>query len=154
VELAAGDMAPDFVLPATDGRTYRLSDFAGRSVVVVAWFPKAFTGGCTAECASIGLTRAALDRFEAAVFAASCDPLETNRAFAASTGIQIPILSDRDGSVARAYGVLGPIGLPHRWTVYVGVDGRILAIDRAVRAGHHGADIVLALEGFGVSRRT
>jgi peroxiredoxin Q/BCP len=44
VELKAGDPAPDFTLPGSDGRTYRLKDLAGRPVVI-AWFPKAFTGG-------------------------------------------------------------------------------------------------------------
>jgi len=45
VELKVGDPAPDFQLPASDGKTYNLSDFKGKQVVVVAWFPKAFTGG-------------------------------------------------------------------------------------------------------------
>jgi peroxiredoxin Q/BCP len=45
VELAVGDLAPDFTLPGSDGRTYRLADYRGRSAVVLAWFPKAFTGG-------------------------------------------------------------------------------------------------------------
>lgn len=45
IELSAGDRAPDFSLPGSDGRIYRLSELAGQSVVVVAWFPKAFTGG-------------------------------------------------------------------------------------------------------------
>ncbi len=45
VTLAPGDVAPDFELPGSDGRTYRLSDFRGKEAVVVAWFPKAFTGG-------------------------------------------------------------------------------------------------------------
>lgn len=44
-ELKVGDKAPDFELPGSDGRTYELSDFAGKQVVVIAWFPKAFTGG-------------------------------------------------------------------------------------------------------------
>ena len=44
-ELKAGDPAPDFSLPASDGKTYRLSDFTGKQAVVIAWFPKAFTGG-------------------------------------------------------------------------------------------------------------
>jgi peroxiredoxin Q/BCP len=45
VELRVGDPAPDFTLQASDGKTYRLADFKGKSAVVVAWFPKAFTGG-------------------------------------------------------------------------------------------------------------
>lgn len=44
-ELKAGDMAPDFSLPGSDGKTYKLSDFKGKQAVVIAWFPKAFTGG-------------------------------------------------------------------------------------------------------------
>ena len=153
VQLLPGDRAPDFTLMASDGRRYGLSEFTGRAAVVIAWFPKAFTGGCTAECRSIGLTHAALGGFDAAVFAASCDSVETNRDFAASVGIGFPILSDPDATVARAYGVLGPLGLPRRWTVYIGADGRILDIDRDVHTGSHGADIAAALHGFGVSRR-
>lgn len=152
VDLKAGDVAPDFSLEASDGRTYRLADLRGR-VVVMAWFPKAFTAGCTMECKSLGLSKAALGAYDAAIFAASCDTVDINREFAASTGVEFPILSDPETLVARAYGVLGPLGLPSRWTVYVGADGRILAVDREVRAFSHGADIMQALERFGVSRR-
>jgi peroxiredoxin Q/BCP len=153
VRLDAGDIAPEFTLQASDGRTYRLADFRGRSPVVIAWFPKAFTTGCTAECVSIGLTRHVLGKLDAAIFAASCDSVATNRAFAASTGIDVPILSDPTGAVARAYGVLGILGLPSRWTFYIGTDGRILAVDRQVHTGSHGADIASRLDGYGVSRR-
>ena len=45
ISLEAGDLAPDFSLPGSDGSTYRLGDFRGRQAVVLAWFPKAFTGG-------------------------------------------------------------------------------------------------------------
>jgi peroxiredoxin Q/BCP len=153
VQLAPGDVAPDFTLAASDGRKYRLADFRRRSVVVIAWFPKAFTSGCAAECRSIAQTRGPLGVYNATIFAASCDTVETNRAFAASMGIDFPILSDPDKSVARAYGVLGPLGLPRRWTVYIGIDGRILAIDREVHTGTHGADMTSALERLGVSRQ-
>jgi len=152
-DLKVGDPAPDFTLQATDGKTYKLSDFKGKQAVVLAWFPKAFTAGCTMECRSLGLSNAALGVFEAAIFAASCDTVEDNRAFAESTGIEFPILSDPDKAVARAYGVLGTLGLPSRWTVYIGADGRILDVDRQVHAVSHGADIRQVLERFGVSRR-
>jgi thioredoxin-dependent peroxiredoxin len=48
-----GDKAPEFTLQGSDGQTYSLSQFAGKKAVVIAWFPKAFTGGCTAECKSM-----------------------------------------------------------------------------------------------------
>ena len=145
VDLKPGDPAPDFSLPASDGRTYQLSEFSGRTAVVIAWFPKAFTGGCTAECQSIGANRKALLRFKVAYFGANLDSPETNRRFAHATGMEFPILSDRGAAVARAYGVLGPGGLPARWTFYIGADRRILAIDKHVRWRTHGTDIETAL---------
>src|SRR4029077_17458922 len=60
--LRAGDFAPDFTLPASDGRDYRLSAILRRKYVVIAWFPKAFTGGCTIECRSLGAQPALRDR--------------------------------------------------------------------------------------------
>jgi thioredoxin-dependent peroxiredoxin len=54
VELKVGDPAPDFTLQASDGKTYKLADFKGKQAVVVAWFPKAFTQGCTIEAVTIG----------------------------------------------------------------------------------------------------
>ena len=153
VALAPGDEAPDFTLKASDGRTYHLSDFRGRQIVVVAWFPKAFTGGCTAECESIGASSHALSRFNVAYFGASVDSPETNRRFAASMGIRFPILSDPDKLVARAYGVLKSSGFPARWTFYIGLDGRILAIDKEVRTATHGVDIANRLNQWQTARQ-
>lgn len=52
-ELKVGDQAPDFSLQGSDGKTYKLSDFKGKQAVVIAWFPKAYTSGCTIECKSL-----------------------------------------------------------------------------------------------------
>ena len=79
------------------------------------------------------------------VFAASVDTVEANTKFAASLGIEYPILSDPTKDVARAYGVLGPSGFASRWTFYIGADGRILDIDKSVSAGTHGGDMVARL---------
>jgi thioredoxin-dependent peroxiredoxin len=153
IVLAPGDAAPDFELAGSDGRTHRLSDSRGREAVVVAWFPKAFTGGCTAECESLGRSRNRLRGFQAKVFGATLDSPEVNRRFAESMGIDYAILGDPAGTAARAYGVLGPSGFPSRWTFYIGADGRILEIDKRVHSPSHGDAVSARLEQLGIPRR-
>src|SRR5260221_1454519 len=70
VQLKPGDPAPDFELPGSDGRTYRLKELAGRPVVL-AWFPKAFTGGLTPECKALGSGGAGLRGVDVSYFAAT-----------------------------------------------------------------------------------
>src|SRR3954447_8989902 len=72
-----GDKAPDFTLKASDGKTYSLADFKGKQGVVIAWFPKAFTGGCTAECKSLKTNSDALKATGVAYFTASVDDADT-----------------------------------------------------------------------------
>jgi peroxiredoxin Q/BCP len=144
VELKPGDPAPDFSMPGSDGQTYRLKELVGRPVVI-AWFPKAFTGGCTAECKSLAVFGDELKRMQVSYFAASVDPVSANTEFAKSLALSYPILSDPGKEVARAYGVLSPTGYASRWTFYIGADGRILDIDKKVSAASHGGDIVAKL---------
>lgn len=156
VELKAGDPAPDFSLPGTDGKTYKLSDFKGKRAVVVAWFPKAFTGGCTAECKSLAANGAKIRKFDVAYFMASVDPLEGekgNKAFANSEKADFPMLSDESKSVAAAYGVLNPRGVTNRWTFYIDKDGKIAAIDKAVKPATSAEDMVAKLKELKVPER-
>ena len=60
VELNVGQAAPNFTLPGSDGQTYHLADYRGKQVVVLAWFPKAFTPGCTTECKTLAAEGAKL----------------------------------------------------------------------------------------------
>jgi peroxiredoxin Q/BCP len=149
-ELRAGDLAPAFSLPGSDGDTHQLGDHKGQPVVLL-WFPKAFTGGCTAELKSFAPTAAELEEHNVACYAASLDTPELNRAFAEWTGSAIPILSDVSGDVARAYGVIDDgRELPARWTFFIGGDGRIAAIDRDVSPTSHGGDIMVRLRELGL----
>lgn len=152
VVLAPGDLAPDFDLPGSDGRRYRLSEFRDRETVVLAWFPKAFTGGCTRECRSLGASRAALGGFKVRYFGVSVDAPEVNRQFAQDLALDYPILSDRAKTVARAYGVLGSSGFASRWTFFIGPDGRVLDIDKHVHVTSHGADVAGKLTALGTPR--
>ncbi len=152
-DLVVGDEAPDFTLPGSDGKTYKLSDYRGRQAVVLAWFPKAFTPGCTTECKVLAQHGAKLREFDAAYFTASVDWPEKNREFAESVGADYPILSDPRGDVARAYGVTGPIQKwASRWTFYIGADGRILFIDKDVHTATHADDVAAKLEELGVAK--
>src|SRR5215470_18422442 len=81
-DLKVGDQAPNFKLQATDGKTYQLSDFKGKEAVVLAWFPKAFTQGCTIECKSLAEHGDLIKKYQARYFMISVDPLDQNTAFA------------------------------------------------------------------------
>src|SRR5215218_9636014 len=82
-----GDMAPDFTLQGTDGKTHKLSEYRGKSNVVIAWFPKAFTQGCTIECKSLAENGDKIRKYDVAYFMASVDPLEDNIRFAKATTV-------------------------------------------------------------------
>ena len=141
-ELKVGDKAPEFEMKGSDGKTYKLSQFKDKQAVVVAWFPKAFTGGCTAECKSLRASGKALREFDVAYFTASCDPVERNTDFAKSLELDYPILSDPDTKVAKAYGILNDKGFSNRATFIVGKDGKILHIESKVKSGEHASQIL------------
>jgi peroxiredoxin Q/BCP len=153
-ELKVGDAAPDFSMVGSDGKTYKLSELNKQGkAVVVAWFPRAFTGGCTKECASFKSDGVKMRDYQVAYFTASNDPAEQNKKFAESLGLDYPILSDPDSSVATKYGVFNPERKAAlRWTFYIGADGKILAIDKTVKTETHGADVASKLGELGVAK--
>jgi peroxiredoxin Q/BCP len=83
----------------------------------------------------------------------SVDDAETNKRFAEEHEADFPILSNPEKDVATAYGVLGARGTASRWTYYIGVDGKLLAIDKRVSAGTAGEDLVRTLGDLGVKRK-
>lgn len=149
--LEVGDRAPDFTLQASDGRTYTLSDFAGERAVVLAWFPKAYTSGCTIECKSLAENGHLIRKYQASYFMISVDPLEDNIGFAEQQNADFPLLSDPTKHIARAYGVLGSSGYAKRHTFYIGVDGLIRAIDTNVRPATSAEDMAARLGELGVA---
>lgn len=164
-ELKVGDMAPDFTLPGTDGKTHKLSDYRGKQAVVIAWFPRAFTQGCTIECKSLAENGDRIRRYNVSYFMASVDPLEENIKFAKATSVKLgervvekkeadfPMLSDPEKAVAKAYGVLNERGIASRWTFYIDRNGRIAAIDKMVRPETSAEDMVTRLGELKVATR-
>ena len=156
-ELKVGDAAPDFSLQASDGKTYKLSDFKGKKAVVVAWFPKAFTQGCTIECKSLAENGDKIKQYDVAYFMASVDPVDGekgNKAFAESEKADFPILADPTKETANAYGVVHPErGFAQRWTYYIGKDGRIAAIDKAVKPATSAEDMIAKLDELKIGKK-
>jgi peroxiredoxin Q/BCP len=151
--LQVGDVAPNFEMVGSDGKTYKLSDLKGKAVVV-AWYPRAFTGGCTKECKAFKAQGGAIREFNVAYFTASTDDADKNKKFAESLSVDYPILSDPDRSVATLYGVLKPGGTAaQRWTFYIGPDGKILYIDKAVKTETHGNDVAAKLKALGIEKK-
>ena len=153
-ELKVGDPAPNFKLQASDGKTYQLSDFKGKKAVVVAWFPKAATLGCTIECKSLAENGDKIRMYDVAYFMASVDDPETNKKFAEQEMANFPMLSDPDRKVGTAYGVVtSPTGVAKRWTFYIGPDGKILYIEKTVNTQTAGADLAAKLAELNVKKK-
>ncbi len=168
IELKVGDPAPDFSLQASDGKSYKLSDFKGKQAVVLAWFPKALTSGCTIECKSLAEHGDMIRQYSVTYFMASVDPLDKNIEFAKATSVTLgqrvvekkeadfPILSDPTKETAKAYGVLNDqAGFANRWTFYIGKDGKILAIDKTVsqHVATSAEDMAAKLGELGVAKK-
>ena len=160
-----GDMAPDFSLQGTDGKTHKLSDYRGKQAVVIAWFPKAFTQGCTIECKSLAENGDKIKQYDVAYFMASVDPLEDNIKFAKATSVKLgdttvekkeadfPMLADPTKATATKYGVLNQAGVANRWTFYIDKSGKITAIDTAVRPATSAEDMLAKLDELKVAKK-
>jgi peroxiredoxin Q/BCP len=151
--LKVGDGAPNFELKGSDGKTYKLSDFKGKKPVVIAWFPKAFTPGCTKECKAMAEQGDQIRKYDVAYFTASVDDPETNAKFAKSVDADYPILSDPSKGTAKAFGVLNERGMANRVTFYIDKNGKIAAVDQKVNTEQHGKDVAAKLKDLGVSEK-
>ena len=145
--LQVGDKAPSFDLPGTDGRSHALPlpNNANTPWTVLAWFPKAYTSGCTIECRSLAQNGHLIKKFNVRYFMLSVDPIETNKAFAADENADFPLLSDATTEIAEKYGVLSPRGYAKRQTFYVDPQGTIQAIDRKVNPKTSAEDMAMYL---------
>lgn len=133
--LKVGDMAPDFTLPATNGKQVKLSDFRGQKTVVLAFFPAAFTGGCTKEMTSFASDITKFTGANAEVLPISTDNTPTLKHWAEELKASYVMLSDFQRKVSAQYGVLMPErGLANRTTFVIDTDGKIQHIDEGSAA--------------------
>jgi len=152
-DLKVGDVAPDFTLQATNGKTYQLSHFRDRQAVILAWYPMANTRGCTIECLSLVKDGGLIRQFDVSYFMASVDPLEDNLDFAKKTEADFPMLSDPTKATAKAYDVLNLFRVASRVTFYIDKAGRIAKIDQDITPKTAAQDIANNLKSLGMKPR-
>ncbi len=123
-KVQAGDKAPDFTLPAQDGKMVSLHEFAGKTAVVLYFYPKDNTPGCTNEACSFRDSYEVFKKAGAEVIGVSADSVESHQQFAARNHLQFILLSDKDGAVRKSYGVPSTFGLlPGRVTYVIDQHG-------------------------------
>ncbi|EKP94491.1 thioredoxin-dependent thiol peroxidase [Thermaerobacter subterraneus] len=138
-----GEQAPDFTAVNDRGETVRLSDFRGRKVVLY-FYPKDDTPGCTREACSFRDDYGQLQEAGAVVLGVSPDPVESHVKFREKYGLPFPLLSDPDHQVAEAYGVWKEKRMYGRtyWgiertTFVLDEEGKVLAVIRGVKPEEH-----------------
>jgi len=148
--LAEGGAAPDFHLPSDGGRTISLKDFKGRKLVLY-FYPKADTPGCTIEAKDFSRLQPAFAAAGVAVIGVSADAVKKQDAFKTKHKLTTPLASDETHQMLEAYGVWGEKSLYGRTymgitrtTVLIGADGRILHIWPKVKIEGHAEEVLEA----------
>ena len=148
--LKIGDQAPDFTATATDGRTVRLSELRGTRVVMY-FFPKAFTTGCTIETRQFRDAYPELKALGVEVIGVSADSHETQCDFAAKENVSFPMIGDASRSIGKSYDALWPLlAVNQRITYVIDESGRIERVfHHELRVGKHLEEVRAYLQRAG-----
>ena len=148
-----GRRAPAFVLPDQDGAPVALASLTARGTVVLYFYPKDLTPGCTVEACDFRDHRAPIRALGATVVGVSADKIEAHRKFIARHSLNFPLLSDIENKVTRAYGVYTKKSLYGRefmgivrTTVIIGKDGMVKKVFPKVKVNGHTTAVVAALK--------
>lgn len=134
--VAIGDTAPDFRAPNQDGTEFRLSSLKG-SPVVLYFYPKADTPGCTIEAKGFRDVYGEFTAKKVAVVGVSTDDCPDQKKFVDKYGLPFPLIADSKQDVARAYGVLGPHGTARRATFLIDAGGKVVDVVEGVPPDQH-----------------
>ena len=148
----AGDVAPDFSCPATPGGTVSLAQFKGRQNLVLYFYPRDNTPGCTTEACTFQEYLGSLTSAGTAVIGVSTDSLKSHEGFAAKFGLKFPLIADVDHTLAEAYGVWVEksmygrtmMGL-ERSTFLINKQGQVAKVWRKVKVDGHVAEVKAAV---------
>ena len=150
-----GNMAPAFTLPNQNGEKVSLKDFKGKKNVVLYFYPKALTPGCTTQACGIRDSKKEFDKRDTVVLGVSPDPAKKLQNFIDKEELNFDLLSDEDHAIAEKYGVWGLkkfmgrefMGIL-RMTFIIGKDGRLKHIMEMVKTKTHHDDVLEILDNL------
>ena len=144
--LPEGSPAPDFSLKTTDGSTIQLSRFKGKKNVIVYFYPKDDTPGCTKEACSFRDDLSQVLAKDSVVFGVSTDNLESHNEFSKKFNLNFPLLSDPDGSISKAYDAFNSEkGSSRRVTAVIDKEGKIKKYFAQVNPEGHSKEVLSLL---------
>jgi len=144
---AAGAAAPTFKLVTNEGKEASLSDFKGKWVVLY-FYPKDFTGGCTLEAHNFQRDLAKYDQASAVILGVSVDTAESHKSFCAKEGLNFKLLSDTDAKVSEEYGSVmdyNGMKLSARNTFIIDPQGKVAKVFLKVNPAVHSEEVLAAL---------
>ena len=148
IKVKVGDTAPNFYGPTSDGS--KLTDFQGRKNVVLYFYPKDDTPGCTKEACSFRDNLKAIREMGSEIVGISVDDVDSHKKFAEKYHLPFPLVSDPDKKIATAYGVLrDPPTMTNRVTFIIDKNGKIANIFPKVDVTQHTEEVVAALKKLG-----
>ena len=150
-----GKPAPDFTLPSTTGEPISLRSFKGKKTVILYFYPKDETPGCTREACDFRDQSAEFEKFDTVILGVSTDNLESHGKFRDKHHLPFPLLADEDATVAKQYGVYKQRNLYgkkymgiERTTFLIGKDGKIANIFNKVKPEGHAEQVYQALQAM------
>jgi peroxiredoxin Q/BCP len=147
-ELSEGGMAPDFTLSSNDGRTISLADYKGKKNIILYFYPKDDTPGCTKEACTFRDDIAAFKTADTEILGVSMDTVKSHQRFVDKFQLNFPLLADSEKEVAKAYGALGLTGSAKRMTFLIDKNGVIKKIVAKVKVDGHSKELQDALRGL------
>jgi peroxiredoxin Q/BCP len=145
----AGDPAPNFAAPDQDGKTVSLADFAGKKIVLLYFYPKDFTGGCTKEACGFRDRMGELQTNNVVVLGISYDSAASHKKFIEKYNLNFTLLADTDGKITAAYDVKMPVmKMSLRVSFLIGMDGKIIHVTNAVNPQAHFDEMQAAIAGL------
>jgi len=145
----AGDTAPAFAGQDQDGKTVKLADFAGKKIVLLYFYPKDFTGGCTKEACGFRDRMGDLQTNNVEVIGVSYDSAESHKKFIAEYNLNFTLLADTEGKIIEAYDAKMPLlKMSKRVSFLIGTDGKIVHVTDAMGAQVHFDEMKQAIAGL------